>query len=112
ESGLVISNGYDEADFAGLAGPGDGGPQKGPVRLVHSGALHSEERDPRSFLRALAHLKRDGILNTGALIVQLRGPGLESHVTGARRPALIAGSEPTGGLFTGEPNTTAQPVLR
>ena len=81
----VIRNGYDEADFdappAGVIGAD--APDR-PQRLVHSGLIYEEERDPRPFFRALARLQRDGIVKADTLRVDLRASGSE-----ARFAALI-----------------------
>jgi glycosyltransferase involved in cell wall biosynthesis len=76
----VIRNGYDEADFADLpsGGPVSDTPDR-PIRLVHSGLIYEEERDPRPFFRALARLQRDGIVKTGTLRVDLRAAGSEAN---------------------------------
>jgi glycosyltransferase involved in cell wall biosynthesis len=80
---LVIPNGYDEEDFADLAAgppPGPSGP--GPLRLVHSGLVYPEERDPRPFFRALSRLKRAGRISAATLQVDLRAAGSESYYAG------------------------------
>jgi len=77
---LVISNGYDEADFEGFTGlTGSPAPVRGPVRLLHAGLVYPEERDPRPFFRALARLRRDGQVSSQTLRVELRAPGAEAY---------------------------------
>jgi glycosyltransferase involved in cell wall biosynthesis len=74
---FVISNGYDEADFAALSAPTGKRPSPGPLRLLHAGLIYPEERDPRPFFRALARLKREGVVAPDTLCVELRASGSE-----------------------------------
>jgi len=77
---LVISNGYDEEDFAGMEGLHPQIEQdRGPTRLVHAGLVYPEERDPRPFFRALARLKVEGRIDGSQLLVELRAPGSEEY---------------------------------
>jgi glycosyltransferase involved in cell wall biosynthesis len=78
--GLVIPNGYDEADFASLleAAPGVSPPEH-QVRMVHAGFVYQAERDPRPLLRALARLRKDGRLDPGSLRIDLRAPGTPDY---------------------------------
>ena len=79
---LVISNGYDESDFADLV-PGRSGPARSRrVRLIHAGVIYPEERDPVPFFRALAGLKRDGVIGSESLRVELRASGSEDRYQG------------------------------
>jgi hypothetical protein len=75
---LLISNGYDEEDFASLvlrkAGPV---PDDRPLRLLHTGMLYPEERDPKPFFGALARLKCDGRISAANLRICLRAPSSE-----------------------------------
>lgn len=77
---VLISNGYDEDDFAGLDGSA---PARrigsGPVTLIHAGIIYPEARDPSVFFRALSTLKASGLLTASTLRVQLRDPGFESR---------------------------------
>jgi glycosyltransferase involved in cell wall biosynthesis len=75
---LVISNGYDEDDFQDLpiCAP-SGVPRQRPVRLLHSGLIYSEERDPRPMFRALARLKHEGRINSQTVQITFRAPGDE-----------------------------------
>lgn len=77
---LVISNGYDEDDFAGLEGL-HRELKHGPIRLVHAGLVYPEERNPRPLFRALARLKAEGRIDASQLIVELRAPGSEDYYT-------------------------------
>ncbi len=73
-----IPNGYDETDFDSLApSPAAASPGR-PLRLVHSGVVYPEERDPRPFFQALSRLKQRGLLNAWSLEVLLRGSGFQA----------------------------------
>jgi glycosyltransferase involved in cell wall biosynthesis len=74
---FVISNGYDEADFADLSTPAGGRPSQRPLRLLHAGLIYPEERDPRPFFRALARLKRDRVVSADTVSIELRASGSE-----------------------------------
>jgi len=73
---LLVPNGYDESDFAGLAPKHTAHDQ---VRLLHSGLIYPFERDPRPFFRALARLKAEGQINSDTLSVDLRACGSEAE---------------------------------
>ncbi len=76
---LVISNGYDESDFAHLRpGSSRAGTSK-RLRVLHAGVIYPEERDPVPFFRALAGLKRDGQVGAETLLVELRASGSEEE---------------------------------
>jgi glycosyltransferase involved in cell wall biosynthesis len=82
----VIRNGYDEEDFADL--PDVAATERivaEPLRLIHSGLIYDEERDPRPFFRALARLRREGIVKPATLRVDLRGAGSEDYFAGLIR---------------------------
>jgi glycosyltransferase involved in cell wall biosynthesis len=74
---LVISNGYDETDFAGLLPSTP--PTPAPLRLIHAGVIYEFERDPRPFFRALARLRREGRVGAQSLRVELRGSGTDAY---------------------------------
>jgi glycosyltransferase involved in cell wall biosynthesis len=76
----VIPNGYDEADFEGLVADATRAEGR-PLRLLHSGVIYPEERDPRPFFRALARLKREGRVSARDLQVDLRASGFEHEYT-------------------------------
>jgi glycosyltransferase involved in cell wall biosynthesis len=79
---LIISNGYDESDFTHLvSGPSE---PMSPrcVRLIHAGVNYPEERDPVPFFRALAGLKRDGVIEANSFRVELRASGSEDRYRG------------------------------
>jgi len=75
----VIPNGYDEGAFEALPRPGLGRVNGRPLRLVHSGILYPEERDPRPFFAALRSLKADSAIAPGSLDVVFRAPGYDDH---------------------------------
>lgn len=73
---VLLPNGYDEADFSGIA------PRRAPqrqLRLLHSGLIYPWERDPRPFFRALARLKAEGKISAADLSVELRACGAEAE---------------------------------
>lgn len=74
---VVISNGYDEADFIRLLPSTP--PAPAPLRLVHAGVIYEQERDPRPFFRALARLRREGRVSPDSLRVELRGSGSDLY---------------------------------
>jgi hypothetical protein len=78
---VVIPNGYDENDFSSIRM--EGGPRPFPIqgrlRLVHSGLIYREERDPRAFFRAVRRLKTEGRINAGNLTIDLRASGSEQY---------------------------------
>jgi glycosyltransferase involved in cell wall biosynthesis len=76
----VIPNGYDEEDFAGIPLlPDRHAARPATIRLLHSGLVYPEERDPRPFFEAIARLVKDGRIEPGLLSVDLRGAGEESY---------------------------------
>jgi glycosyltransferase involved in cell wall biosynthesis len=73
---LLLPNGYDEVDFAGLV------PQHTVherIRLLHSGLIYPWERDPSSFFRALVRLKREGQISSETVSIELRACGSEAQ---------------------------------
>ena len=77
---VVIPNGYDEPDFAGLSDLARGVCARGrQVRIVHAGFVYQDERDPRPLLRALSRLRKDGRLESGSLRIDLRAPGTPDY---------------------------------
>lgn len=73
----VIENGYDETAFTDLTTVSSSKPGK-PLRLLHSGILYPEGRNPVPFLTALARLKSSGSLGAKDVVVILRASGSES----------------------------------
>jgi glycosyltransferase involved in cell wall biosynthesis len=78
---LVISNGYDEEDFAFLGSGKQSSSPSVPMRLLHAGLLYPEERDPKPFFGALRRLKRDGQISPATLQMTFRAPGSEQLYT-------------------------------
>lgn len=77
---VLISNGYDEEDFVGIA-PAESilnGASR-PLRILHSGLVYPDERDPRSFFSAIARLKAQGAINAATLTIDLRASGSEEY---------------------------------
>ena len=80
---VVIPNGYDEEDFASLVErPSAPIPDHQPVRLLHTGLVYPEERDPRPFFQALARLKQEGKISPGTLRIAFRAAGSEDFFQG------------------------------
>jgi glycosyltransferase involved in cell wall biosynthesis len=78
EKCIVISNGYDEEDFAALREHSPASiPPEQPVRLLHTGLVYPEERDPRPFFKALARRKQEGRINAATLRIIFRAAGSE-----------------------------------
>ena len=75
---VLISNGYDEADFRHLElsaiGPVPAGRR---IRLVHSGLIYPLERDPRPMFSAVGRLKKMGRLSADRVQIVFRAPGSE-----------------------------------
>lgn len=80
---VLIPNGYDEFNFPELPVPALSSKAKSPLRLVHSGALQPDGRNPGSFFEALAKLKREGRINSNSLQVVFRACGFEGRYRSA-----------------------------
>jgi len=78
EKCLVISNGYDEEDFTSLSLRQNAPAAENPLRLLHTGTLYPEERDPRPFFRAVSRLKSEGRIGKDNLQIAFRAPGSEN----------------------------------
>jgi glycosyltransferase involved in cell wall biosynthesis len=77
---VVIPNGYDEEDFAGVSIDRNTSlPGRGQLRLLHAGLIYPEERDPAAFFRAVQNLKLAGKINAAALRIHLRASGSEHY---------------------------------
>ena len=76
---LLLSNGYDEEDFVGIQSSAPCREPGSPVRLLHSGLIYPEERNPIPFFQALARLKREGKISSASLSVELRASGNEQR---------------------------------
>ncbi len=79
----VISNGYDEDAFRSAEAAEDRPlSERDPgrtLRLVHSGLLYPQERNPRPFFSALSALKNSGQIQISTLNVVLRASGNEDE---------------------------------
>jgi hypothetical protein len=73
----VVTNGYDEAAFSGFPTAIDR-QRRQPLRLVHSGILYPDGRDPLPFFTALANLRAAGTLAENDLSIVLRASGSEA----------------------------------
>jgi glycosyltransferase involved in cell wall biosynthesis len=79
EKCVLIPNGYDEQDFVGLRERAFVETSADSlVRLLHTGLIYPEERDPRPFFAALSRLKREGKISNLVLRVSFRAAGSES----------------------------------
>jgi glycosyltransferase involved in cell wall biosynthesis len=77
---LLISNGYDEEDFGQVIISKNKGNANGrAVRLLHAGLIYTDDRDPRAFFRAIARLKKAGIINAAKVVIDLRASGSEEY---------------------------------
>lgn len=74
----LIPNGFEEQALARLPAP-DVPSASEMVRLVHSGLLYPQGRNPDPFFRALAALKADGLIDANRLQVTLRASGSEAE---------------------------------
>lgn len=90
ESCVVIPNGYDESDFADLTFSGSSAPSNEPIRLLHTGIIYPQERDPRPFFRALSRLKHEGRIDASNLKIVFRAPGSEDLYLAWMRQLNIA----------------------
>jgi glycosyltransferase involved in cell wall biosynthesis len=77
EKCLLISNGFDEADFQGLSPRSE--LHSSTMRLLHFGLIYREERNPIPFFRALSRLKQEGKIEASWFSVELRACGNEKE---------------------------------
>lgn len=88
----VIENGYDEENFAqaelGLAAPAR--PAEAPLKLIHSGILYPEERDPRPFFAAVSALKACGEISAQTVNIVLRATASDALYAPMLQQAGIA----------------------
>ena len=73
----VIPNGYDEEAFSDIENHATAGPVARPLRLLHSGLLYQNDRNPDKFFRAMAELMREGKIDGSTVHVTLRASGHE-----------------------------------
>lgn len=74
---VVIPNGYDEEDFAGIDAAKIATNGRA-IRLLHAGVIYTDDRDPRAFFRALSRLKTAGAINSQSVRIDLRASGSEN----------------------------------
>jgi glycosyltransferase involved in cell wall biosynthesis len=75
---VLIPNGYDEEDFLPLKFPAKQPTPDARVRLLHSGIIYPDDRDPRAFFKALSRLKAESKIGSETLSVDLRACGAEA----------------------------------
>lgn len=86
----VVPNGYDEAVFSEL--PATRIRQADmPLRLVHSGIMYRDGRDPVPFFKALSNLKSAGLVTENDVNIVLRASGSESIYAEEIRRLGLAG---------------------
>ena len=89
----VIPNGYEESAFEGLTPHLTARQDAAPLRLVHSGILYADGRNPVPFLTALARLKSTGFIGADSLQVILRASGFEGvyqqHIERLDLPEIV-----------------------
>jgi hypothetical protein len=68
----VLPNGYDEADFENVSPVRR---EPGPLRLVHTGEIYLDLRDPRPLLAAAKNLIDSGFANREELRIRFIGAG-------------------------------------
>ena len=73
----VVPNGYDESAFTSLPAAVEHQPRTS-LRLVHSGILYPDGRDPLPFFSAIANLKAAGALTEADVRIVLRASGSET----------------------------------
>lgn len=85
----LIENGYEDTIFDTVSLPPLTDFSR-PLRLVHSGVVYPNERDPRAFFEALANLQRSGRITTQSLQVVFRASGSEDYFRQLLRERGIA----------------------
>lgn len=79
----LVENAYDEENFsaaeASLALAGIA-PRRGPLVLLHSGAVYPSERDPTALFEAVAHLLSSGTIGPDTLRIVLRATGHDQQI--------------------------------
>ena len=76
----VIENGFDEAIVQGIdSEPADRQPGD-KLRILHSGLVYTDDRDPRPLFRALAELIAEGRINKNRVEIAFRASKQESFL--------------------------------
>ncbi|ADJ28620.1 glycosyl transferase [Nitrosococcus watsonii] len=86
---VLIENGYEDSMFDMVSLPPLTDTSR-PLRLVHSGVVYPNERDPRAFFEALATLRRSGRITAQSLQVVFRASGSEDYFRQLLRERGIA----------------------
>ena len=76
----IIQNGFDENKFASIEASlnstsSQDVPNHAPIRLVHSGVIYPQERDPEPLFQAVSELKKERVLSAQTLSLELRSAG-------------------------------------
>lgn len=74
----TVPNGYDEEAFSRIE-PYQFSKTDRTLRMVHSGVLYPQERDPRQFYRAIATLLKRGHISPDRLQIVLRATGHDEY---------------------------------
>ena len=84
ESVQIIENGYDEEKFRRVEESLNNNSlhslireESAPLRVVHSGVVYPSERDPTQLFKALSSLKKEGVINSAILRLELRATGCD-----------------------------------
>ena len=81
----VIPNGYDETMFKGVEtklsvkNQDNSESSVKVIRIVHSGLIYPEERNPIEMFTAIAELKEQGLISAENLQVELRASGFDGY---------------------------------
>ena len=80
----IIANGYDEESFPRRIDDSDDETidGSGPLRLVHSGLIYRDDRNPLPLLKALSALKHKGIVSRTNLQLTFRASGQDQLLKG------------------------------
>ena len=75
----IIQNGFDESKFLQaekiVLSDRKKNEAKRPLRMIHSGVIYPEERDPEPLFAAIAELKSSNVLDKSNFILELRSAG-------------------------------------
>lgn len=74
---ITISNGYDEELFQ-CKDSINRNNSLGPLKMLHSGSLHPEERNPHTLFIAISELFSDGIIFKNQITFTFRAAGFEN----------------------------------
>lgn len=85
----VVANGVDEDNFSGMArSPAARGRRR--LKLIHSGVVYPDARDPTTLLAALARLKSEGRVSADDFELVFRASGHEDYLQHKAEQAGIA----------------------